>query len=71
MSRNEQRIRDACSKLGIEVESLEWEPVTRGCEMEGYGGGWLLNGFHPIGLSTEEAIENLREFSTPILNRVN
>lgn len=61
MSRNEKRIRDACKEAKIKVKSLVWEPITRGCEMEGPYGGWLLNEFDPIGYSTDEAIERVRE----------
>lgn len=60
-SKNDQRIRSVCDELGIKVNSLVWENVTRGCEMEGYYGGWLLNDFYPIGLSTDAAIATLRE----------
>jgi len=61
MSRNEQKIRRVCEELKIKVKTLFWENVTRGCEMEGYHGGWILNDFYSLGLSTEDAIRNLRE----------
>lgn len=59
MSRNEKRIRDKCTELGIEVESLRWEPIGMAMEMCGHSGGWILNDFDPVGLSTEEALANL------------
>ncbi len=61
MSRNEKRIRDVCAKLGIYVGSLRWEPIGMAMEMCGREGGWILNDFDPIGLSTEEAIDYLTE----------
>lgn len=59
MSRNEKLIRAKCAELGIEVESLRWEPIGPAVEMCGYSGGWILNEFDPIGLSTKEALEHL------------
>lgn len=59
MSRNEKFLRELCVKNKIYVESLHWEPVHRGAEMQGYGGGWILNDFTPIGLSTKEAADYL------------
>lgn len=61
MSRNEKFLRELCIKNKIYVESLHWEPIHRGAEMQGLGGGWILNDFTPIALSTEEAAKYLSE----------
>lgn len=68
MSPNEHRIRQACQRLGVPIVSLRWEPVSAGLEMAGPSGGWLLNDCDPIGLSTDEAIQNLadRQKSAPL-----
>jgi hypothetical protein len=62
VSRNEKRIREVAAELGIYVESLRWEPIGMDFEMCGRSGGWILNGFESIGLSTEEAIKYLRKW---------
>ena len=33
-------------------------------EMAGRSGGWIVNDFHPIGLSTEQALATIAEFGT-------
>lgn len=61
MSRNEKRIRNALAAKGIKVKSLKWTPVGQMMEMCGREGGWILNDFNPIGLSTEAAIKLIGE----------
>lgn len=61
MSRNEKYLREICAKHKIYVESLKWTPVGKCMEMCGREGGWILNDFTPIGLSTEEAAKYLDE----------
>lgn len=61
MSKNNLLIRETCQSLGITVDSLKWKPIGKAMEMCGREGGWILNDFYPIGLSTEEAIKHLRE----------
>ncbi len=61
MSRNEKFLREVCSKYNILVESLKWIPVGKCMEMQGREGGWILNDFTPIGLSTKEAADYLNE----------
>ena len=63
MSRNEKRIREALRIVGYkrwEKVEIVWEPISRGCEMEGPYGGWILDGFDPIGYSTDEAVEAIK-----------
>ena len=62
MSRNEAKIRSACDKHGVVVDSLKWEPVGGAVEMCGLSGGWILNEFLPIGLSTADAIGYVERF---------
>lgn len=62
MSRNEKRIRDAIAAVGGTCKSVTWEPVGRGAEMCGPSGGWLVDGFEPIGYSTEQALAYIAEF---------
>lgn len=61
MSRNEKRIRDALAAKGIKVKSLTWTPIGQMMEMCGREGGWILNDFNPIGLSTNAAIKLISE----------
>ena len=42
MSEPRERIRKAVESRGFKVESLTWEPVYNGGEMEGLCGGWTL-----------------------------
>lgn len=65
MSKNTERIRRVADELGLNIESLEWQPIGKDFEMIGRSGGWIVNG-EAKAHSTDELIQLMREHPSVI-----
>ena len=66
-TRAQKIILDACAAKGLRVIDMFWEPWQAASEMEGIGGGWVVefeNGStsHALGLSAQETADYIREY---------
>jgi hypothetical protein len=60
MSRNEKKIRKLAQELGIEIESIKWEPWGKAMEMCGPSGGWIVNEGEYVALSIGELLDAMK-----------
>lgn len=63
MSKQRKQIAAVADELDIEIESMTWEPIGRGGEMQGPSGGWLVetkDGCEFQGYNAAEVVADMR-----------